>query len=71
VPSPTTRSSSPEDGAVGVNGVLLGVDVGGTFTDLVLADGDGTRVAKTPSTPDDQAEGILTGLARLELDAAG
>ena len=49
---------------------VLGVDVGGTFTDLVLADTDGTRVAKVPSTPDDQAAGVLDGLARLDADVA-
>jgi len=42
----------------------LGVDVGGTFTDLLLHDSDGGRVwlAKTPSTPDDQSRGVLTGI---------
>jgi N-methylhydantoinase A len=42
----------------------LGVDVGGTFTDLLLHDSDGGRVwlAKTPSTPEDQSRGVLTGI---------
>ena len=50
----------------------LGVDVGGTFTDLVLFDmAAGTlRVLKTPSTPRNQAEGILIGLDRLGIPAA-
>src|SRR5262245_43744568 len=50
----------------------LGVDVGGTFTDLVLFDvAAGTlRVLKTPSTPGNQAEGILIGLDRLGIPAA-
>ena len=50
----------------------LGVDVGGTFTDLVLFDmAAGTlRVLKTPSTPRNQAEGILIGLGRLGIPAA-
>jgi N-methylhydantoinase A len=50
----------------------LGVDVGGTFTDLVLFDrAAGTlQVLKTPSFPSNQADGILTGLARLEIPAA-
>ena len=42
----------------------LGVDVGGTFTDLLLfneASGDFWR-HKTPSTPHDSSEGILTGV---------
>jgi N-methylhydantoinase A len=49
----------------------VGVDVGGTFTDLVVYD-DATRrleVLKTPSTPQDQSEGIFNGLARARLDA--
>jgi N-methylhydantoinase A len=48
----------------------LGVDVGGTFTDLVLTGRAGVEVAKVPSTPDDQAEGVLAGVTRLELDVA-
>jgi N-methylhydantoinase A len=48
----------------------LGVDVGGTFTDLVLSTPDGVEVAKVPSTPDDQAQGILDGLTRLDVPAA-
>jgi N-methylhydantoinase A len=47
---------------------VLGVDVGGTFTDLVLLGEDGLRVAKVPSTPDDQAEGVLGGLRRMDVD---
>jgi len=45
-------------------GLVVGVDVGGTFTDLVLMDpvrGD-VRLAKVPSTPDNQAFGVLTAL---------
>ena len=45
----------------------LGVDVGGTFTDLLLVDdetGDLFRV-KTPSTPADPSEGVLTGVKRI------
>jgi N-methylhydantoinase A len=49
----------------------LGVDVGGTFTDLVLFDqAAGTlQVLKTPSTPRNQAEGVLAGIDRLGVDA--
>ncbi|MGH3010301.1 MAG: hydantoinase/oxoprolinase family protein [Gaiellaceae bacterium] len=45
----------------------LGVDVGGTFTDLLLVDdekGDLFRV-KTPSTPADPSEGVLAGVRRI------
>ena len=43
----------------------IGIDVGGTFTDLLLI-GDEVRLAhKTSSTPDDPSRGVLTGLAEL------
>ena len=38
-----------------------GVDVGGTFTDVVAWDGARLRIAKVPTTPD-QSEGVLAGL---------
>jgi N-methylhydantoinase A len=45
-------------------GHIIGVDVGGTFTDLVLmADGGAVRVAKVPSTPENQAFGVLSAIA--------
>jgi N-methylhydantoinase A len=42
----------------------LGIDVGGTFTDLLLRDDEKnlTFQAKTPSTPEDQSIGILNGV---------
>ena len=44
----------------------IGVDTGGTFTDLVAVDGEGgIQVAKVPSTPADPAQAILRGLADL------
>src|SRR5919201_1614300 len=50
-------------------GARLGVDVGGTFTDLVaLVDGR-LVTAKVPSTPRDQAEGVMASVAAAELDA--
>ena len=45
----------------------LGVDVGGTFTDLLLineASGD-TFTAKVPSTPEDSSIGVLNGISRI------
>lgn len=45
---------------------VLGIDVGGTFTDAVAADENGRIVgAKTPSTPEDYAVGVLTAVAEL------
>jgi N-methylhydantoinase A len=45
----------------------LGVDVGGTFTDLLLIDEDtgATHRAKTPSTPADQSVGVLVGIDKV------
>lgn len=45
----------------------LGVDVGGTFTDLLLIDeeGGGIHTAKVPSTPEDSSVGVLNGIARI------
>ena len=45
----------------------LGVDVGGTFTDLLLINEDNgeTWTAKVPSTPEDSSIGVLNGVARI------
>src|ERR1051325_2694492 len=48
----------------------IGVDVGGTFTDLLALDPERGvfRVAKVPSTPEDQSVGFIAGLSVLETD---
>ncbi len=48
----------------------IGVDVGGTFTDLLALDPEGGtfRVAKVPSTPEDQSVGFIAGLGALETE---
>ena len=44
----------------------IGVDVGGTYTDVVLAGADGgLRLEKSPTTPADQSEGVLDALRLL------
>ncbi len=45
----------------------LGVDVGGTFTDLLLVDESSgqTYMAKVPSTPEDSSIGVLNGIDRI------
>ena len=53
----------------------IGVDVGGTFTDVVCVGSDGdTLLAKAATTPDDQSRGVMDGLAtmatRLQLTLA-
>jgi N-methylhydantoinase A len=49
----------------------LGVDVGGTFTDLFLVDDERARQwrVKTPSTPKDPSDGVLTGVERICAEA--
>ncbi len=42
--------------------MLLGVDVGGTFTDAVVFDGSRLSTAKAPTTPDDQSRGVLEAI---------
>ena len=50
----------------------IGVDVGGTFTDLLALDPEHGvfRVAKVLSTPEDQSIGFIAGLVELEIDFA-
>jgi N-methylhydantoinase A len=50
---------------------VVGVDVGGTFTDLVLVEDDGeVGIAKVPTTPDNQAQGVLQALEAANADLA-
>ena len=54
-------------------GRIAGIDVGGTFTDLILVD-DVTgevKLAKVPTTVDNQAFGVLAALDAAGADAAG
>jgi N-methylhydantoinase A len=55
-----------------MTGLRLAVDIGGTFTDTVLVDGEGHILAttKTPTTPDNPTLGALEGVQRLMADAA-
>ncbi len=50
---------------------IVGVDIGGTFTDLAVQDettGE-VRVMKVPSTPGDQSVGMMRGLEAMDLAA--
>lgn len=53
-------------------GQVVGVDVGGTFTDLVLLDQQtgAVRLAKVPTTLDNQAFGVLTALQEADAELA-
>ena len=46
----------------------VGVEVGGTFTDLVLIDGENLRVAKVPSTPSSPDIGALNAIAAAQVE---
>lgn len=47
----------------------IGIDIGGTFTDIVIARDDGLiETRKVPSTPDDYSRGIAEALSRLVAD---
>jgi N-methylhydantoinase A len=50
--------------------MLLGVDVGGTFTDAAVAWEGGIATAKAPTTPGDQSEGVIAAVTAA-LAAAG
>ncbi|MGH8067324.1 MAG: hydantoinase/oxoprolinase N-terminal domain-containing protein [Candidatus Entotheonellia bacterium] len=46
---------------------LIGVDVGGTFTDIVFTDTvtGRTIIHKSPTTPDDPSQGVVTGVGEV------
>lgn len=47
----------------------IGIDVGGTFTDFLLAFGDGTaKIYKVLSTPEDPSDGLMNGLKEMARD---
>ena len=48
----------------------MGVDVGGTFTDIALSSGEGIHTAKALTTPERPVKGVLEGIG-YALDAAG
>jgi N-methylhydantoinase A len=50
--------------------VILGVDVGGTFTDAALLTADRLVTAKSPTTPADQSEGVMNAVGEA-LSTAG
>ena len=47
--------------------VVIGIDVGGTFTDIVLMDTATGRIAsaKVPTTPEDQSIGFVAGIRQI------
>jgi len=45
--------------------IMVGVDIGGTFTDFAVVAGSRTLFAKVPSTPEDPATAVVQGLEKL------
>ncbi|HEU5130082.1 MAG TPA: hydantoinase/oxoprolinase N-terminal domain-containing protein, partial [Glycomyces sp.] len=47
--------------------IRIGIDTGGTFTDVVAFDEDTGEIVstKTPSTPSDPADGFLAGVEKV------
>jgi N-methylhydantoinase A len=50
--------------------IRIGIDTGGTFTDFVVASGSLQTAFKIPSTPNNPANAILTGIERILVDAS-
>ncbi|WP_129113423.1 hydantoinase/oxoprolinase family protein [Halegenticoccus tardaugens] len=50
--------------------IRSGIDIGGTFTDVIVFDEEtgAIEVTKTPSTPENPANGVLTGLKKSNVD---
>ena len=73
--SPRARLSTTEEKGISVNkqnkSVRVGVDIGGTFTDLMLvSDGGDLHIGKVLTTADDPSEGVESVLAE-SLEATG
>jgi N-methylhydantoinase A len=53
--------------------IRIGIDTGGTFTDVVAFDEDsgGIATTKTPSTPADPAKGFMDGVAKVLAELGG
>ncbi|ACM29593.1 hydantoinase/oxoprolinase family protein [Rhizobium rhizogenes] len=68
----TQPNSNEPSGPTPEQSQVAGIDVGGTFTDLVLFDtvSGKVRLAKTPTTLDNQAFGVLNALDAAEADVA-
>jgi N-methylhydantoinase A/oxoprolinase/acetone carboxylase beta subunit len=65
---PETNRATNASVPGGLSGSGIGIDAGGTFTDVVLFDFDSSRViasAKSPSTPAEPAKGVANALAQL------
>ncbi len=66
-PAVARSRAQPKRHAPAGSGYMLGVDVGGTFTDLLLIEEatSQTFTAKVPSTPSDSSIGVLIGIEKI------
>ena len=66
-PAAAPTAAAPAAVRRAAGGLRLGVDVGGTFTDLLLLDEKNGRTytAKVPSTPHDSSVGVLNGIEKI------
>jgi len=58
-------------GRASLQGLRVGVDVGGTFTDAILLAGEKLAVAKVPTTPHDPSEGIFQAIEQMLASVGG
>lgn len=67
VKPPARSQPKPRRAGDSSDGWMLGVDVGGTFTDLLLIEHSSgqTFTAKVPSTPSDSSIGVLNGIEKI------
>lgn len=63
-----TRQVSPSGSGISSRTLRIGVDTGGTFTDIVAAAGSHVISFKIPSTPQAPARAILAGIERILAD---
>jgi N-methylhydantoinase A len=61
-----TESSAADANRQGSRDLAIGVDIGGTFTDCIVAFDDGTLVGgKSPTTPQDRSQGFFAAIERV------
>ncbi len=65
----STISTISTISAISTSGYVIGIDVGGTFTDAVCSDGETTWRAKSPTNPARFSDGVMGACAMLAQQA--